>query len=126
VYNSPDVEPFSGTLSEFTDVIIPVVSASGLTGQTIIGSLLGQSGYVRLQGRYGSFSGTSMAAPHVTGAIAAIWRPCRRCGHKQILTCLRKTARNLGRKGRDQFYGNGLVQTKPAYLCLKKTCCRQV
>jgi serine protease len=72
---------------------------------------------------YAAKDGTSMATPHVTGAIAAIWRGCPKCNNTQVVNCLTSTAYDLGPEGRDDEYGHGLIQTKNAYDCLLETCC---
>jgi serine protease len=78
-----------------------------------------------LNGDYRKLSGTSMATPHVTGAIARIWSTCRECSNDQVEQCLLDTAEDLGPVGRDNDYGAGLLQTQNAYDCLVVTigCC---
>jgi serine protease len=59
-----------------------------------------------------------MAAPHVVGAAALIWRACNSCTNTQVSQCLEDTAMDIGTTGRDNQFGHGLVQTETAYLCL--------
>ncbi|MBF5045356.1 MULTISPECIES: S8 family serine peptidase [Myxococcaceae] len=63
---------------------------------------------------YASFSGTSMAVPHVSGVAALVWsaRPGLRAD--QVRTLLEASARDLGEPGRDPAYGFGLVQARAA------------
>jgi serine protease len=76
-----------------------------------------------LNGGYRYLSGTSMATPHVTGAIARIWSKCGACSNDQVEQCLVSTAKDLGPVGRDDEYGVGLLQTQSAYDCLLAGCC---
>jgi subtilisin len=76
-------------------------------------------------GLYGFKSGTSMATPHVTGAVALLmstdvagtsydanrngkWDPA------EIRSRLQKTATDLGATGKDNYYGYGLVNAYTA------------
>jgi subtilisin family serine protease len=67
------------------------------------------------------YSGTSMAAPYVTGVIAKIWSQCPACSHVQVESCLKTTAEYIG--PHPACYGSGLVQAEDAYHCLTTTCC---
>ena len=61
-----------------------------------------------------SFSGTSMASPHVAGVAAlalAAGRATTALGLSRLLT---RTARDLGPPGRDAAYGAGLVRADAA------------
>jgi serine protease len=64
---------------------------------------------------YGYASGTSMATPHVAGAISKIWAARPRCTNMQVRAAVEGTASDLGPVGRDDEYGHGLVQVKVAY-----------
>jgi subtilisin family serine protease len=56
---------------------------------------------------YDSISGTSMAAPFVSGVAALLAQ--MKLTNLEILSCLKTTARDLGVPGRDPIYGHGLV-----------------
>lgn len=55
-------------------------------------------------------SGTSFAAPHVSGAAALVISSHPDWEAKQVEQYLYDTSRDLGVKGKDQFYGFGLMQ----------------
>lgn len=63
------------------------------------------------------FRGTSSAAPHVTGVVALVLAS-RILGSKpkpgDVERHLERTARDLGRPGRDRYYGAGLVDAAKA------------
>lgn len=61
---------------------------------------------------YATWSGTSMATPHVTATVALM------IANKQtnIRESLQNTAVDLGPAGKDSYFGYGLVHAKPAAL----------
>lgn len=63
---------------------------------------------------YGAMSGTSMAAPFVTGMAALYKEKYPSYTNAQIRNLLQKNARDLGSPGRDRLYGYGLVQADTA------------
>ncbi|MGG1554857.1 S8 family serine peptidase [Paenibacillus ferrarius] len=62
-------------------------------------------------GNYGVQSGTSMAAPHVTGAAALLWSSNRQLSSEQVKDKLLETATPLGDM---HEYGHGLVNVTKA------------
>jgi serine protease len=76
-----------------------------------------EGGSVRRFGVPSSYEGTSMAAPHVTGA-AALVIASRVIGASptpdQIIARLQGTARDLGQTGFDRRYGAGLLDAAAA------------
>jgi hypothetical protein len=68
-----------------------------------------------LQNDYVMMAGTSMAAPAVTGTIALLKQAKPGISALEIREALRKYAVDLGNKGKDDWFGYGLVQT-PIYL----------
>ena len=58
---------------------------------------------------YDMKSGTSMAAPHVAGAIALLWSIAPDATPAQITNALIMTATDLGPAGRDDLYGHGEI-----------------
>ncbi len=63
-------------------------------------------------GGYASWSGTSMAAPHVTATVALMIAN----DQDNIRENLRNSAIDLGPSGTDSYFGYGLVHSKPAAL----------
>ena len=58
---------------------------------------------------YGTMSGTSMADPHVSGAIAVLRSKWPSKSASQVVTILYDTATDLGVTGIDTIYGRGLL-----------------
>ena len=73
--------------------------------------------------QYASWSGTSMATPHVAGVAALVWSYFPTCSNNQIRNVLIKTAKDRGTAGCDVNYGWGIVQAKAAYDLLKSQGC---
>lgn len=65
-------------------------------------------------GGYQRLTGTSMAAPHVAGAAAVLKSAFPSLSMREVAEILLSTADDLGARGRDQVYGNGLVNLERA------------
>ena len=63
---------------------------------------------------YGYLSGTSMATPHVTGALGLLMERFPYMTGAQVRDVLLTTARDLGAQGVDEVYGWGLVDLRKA------------
>jgi len=108
--------PVLGTLGD-TLVSIPVVGTDRDTGLALRADYLGTTAtlsFLVSDYNYDYFSGTSMATPHVAGVAALIWSKHPVCGPTDIRNAMNATAVDLGTKGRDKYYGNGLVQAQDA------------
>jgi parallel beta-helix repeat protein len=67
-----------------------------------------------LDDTYAYMSGTSMAAPHVSGVAALIWSVFPNMTRDQVLAQLQYTADDLGAPGFDVYYGFGRVNARKA------------
>jgi bacillopeptidase F len=88
-------------------LIKPEVSAPGVNVRSS-GSATG----------YTVLSGTSMASPHVAGAVALLKQFAPNLTGKEILEALYNTAVDLGAAGEDNNYGMGLIDVYAAFLSL--------
>jgi len=70
------------------------------------------------RGRYDIYDGTSMAAPHVSGAALVLWNKFPSATNVEIRDALNAGAIDLGASGRDDFYGNGLLNYWNSYEIL--------
>ncbi|RJG15382.1 S8 family serine peptidase [Massilia cavernae] len=105
---------FSGTLGGAATTT-PSVSVSDTDGAAL-NARLGQEATVSVEPyNYGYYDGTSMATPHVSGTAALVWSYFPSCSAEQLRRSLGRSAQDLGKKGRDDQFGYGLVQAKAAY-----------
>ena len=65
-------------------------------------------------GSYATYNGTSMAAPHVTGAIAILRQQFPNLTSTQLVSLLTSTATDLGTSGIDDVYGVGMLNLNAA------------
>lgn len=65
--------------------------------------------------QYNKISGTSMAAPYVTGNLALLKQANPTATVKDLRTLLQKNALDLGHLGRDTLYGHGFIQSSSNY-----------
>ena len=68
----------------------------------------------RVGNAYGVKSGTSMAAPMVSGGLAVLFQAFPYVETKHILRLLFETATDLGEEGVDSTYGHGMMNLKAA------------
>lgn len=67
---------------------------------------------------FGYMSGTSMAAPHVSGAVLLLKEAFPEAPGDEILMALYNTATDLGAPGEDNTYGKGLINCEAAFTNL--------
>lgn len=70
---------------------------------------------------YNSISGTSMASPHVSGAILLLKEAFPNLSGDELLMALYTSALDMGGAGEDNTYGNGLINVYAAYQLLSLT-----
>lgn len=63
-------------------------------------------------------SGTSMAAPHVSGLASLIWSVNSLLSPTEVRDIIRHTATDLGEPGWDAYYGWGLIDARSAVLAV--------
>lgn len=120
IYNN---EPglFAGTLGDSPTSTIPSVSVSQEDGQLMLASSLGEIATVAVEtveNTYAYYSGTSMSAPHVSGAAAVLLSSDRSLRGVDVREAMTATALDLGAPGKDVEYGYGLVQMYDAWQYL--------
>ena len=64
-----------------------------------------------------TISGTSMATPHAAAAVAVLKGYNKNLTFKNVVDILKNNAQDLGEKGWDQYYGNGLISFKDVEFC---------
>lgn len=65
--------------------------------------------------QYVSLSGTSMATPHVAGAVALLLQANPNLIPSQVKEIIERTAEHLGEPGKDIKYGSGLIDAESYY-----------
>ena len=70
---------------------------------------------------YAYASGTSLAAPFVSGEAALIWSQHPEWSRDQVVQALEEGTKDLGSPGRDNQYGYGLVDVKLALNLINQT-----
>jgi thermitase len=71
-----------------------------------------------LDGGYETLTGTSMAAPHVSGLAALLWSFASSLSVAQVESTIESTADDLGTPGRDDYYGYGRINAGRALSSL--------
>ena len=123
IYNN---EPgnFLGTLGDGNSSTIPAISISQEDGVVLRGLIDGQKAATVVKdtsinsSSYAAWDGTSMATPHVTGAVALLLEAYPNATPAQVRKALADSAQDLGAPGRDVYYGHGLLQINQALVAL--------
>jgi serine protease len=115
--NAPGL--FSGTLQTANSPSgkpwVPVVAVAAETGAELKAKSLGKLVTVfSVVSDYGTFSGTSMAAPHVAAAAALVWAAHPELDAAGVEQRLKATAVDLGAPGFDNTFGFGRIDAAAA------------
>lgn len=94
----------------------PYVGVSA-PGVRIVNAFWRGAGY----GSYVSSSGTSDAAPHVSGLAALVWSVNPELSNTQVRKLIQDTADDLGPPGKDEYYGAGRINAHRAVMAAKPT-----
>ena len=70
----------------------------------------------------GTKSGTSMAAPHATSAVAILKSYNKNLSQADVITLLKEYSVDLGYEGWDQYYGYGFINFNGATFCDSINC----
>lgn len=101
----PSQCPASGSLSIHPEVVAPGQNVRSAWGQD----------------SYNTISGTSMASPHVSGAILLLKEAFPNLSGDELLMALYSSAIDMGANGEDNTFGNGLIDVYAAYQLLSLT-----
>ena len=109
---------FNGTLGSATtsggDPWIPAVSVSDTDGAALKTQVGSSTTLVNAPSSWDTYSGTSMATPHVAGVAALVLGKNPALSPTQVESILESTATDLGRSGYDSTFGYGLVNATAA------------
>ena len=101
-----------GTLGDTNTASIPALGVA-LEDRTALLAAMTASVSVE-SGDYDYLSGTSMAAPTVSGVAALVWSNHPNCTGEDIRNALKATAEDQGDAGRDDYFGYGIVKAADA------------
>ncbi|WP_242947439.1 S8 family serine peptidase [Desulfosporosinus lacus] len=108
-----------------TDIAGKVTSYSATGSEVDLaapGDFIPTDGWERAEGSgYTYASGTSLAAPFVSGEAALIWSQHPEWSRDQVIQALEQGTEDLGSPGQDNQYGHGLVDVKLALTLTNQT-----
>jgi len=71
--------------------------------------------------RYAALSGTSMASPHVAALVSLVRTANPGLGNEEVMELLRRTAKDLGKSGKDAEFGYGQIDVANALQAARGT-----
>ena len=95
-------------------VTIPGVTISDAMAATILSNPAALASINSVNSNYSRAYGTSISSPIVAGAAMVAWSHHLDCSNIEIRQAINASAEDLGVIGRDDSYGNGLVQMAAA------------
>lgn len=117
--NDPSIEFSVGSINQNQEVEFTSSRGPSACDGTIYPKLVAPGGNVfttdKLPNSYNIVSGTSFAAPHVSGAIAQLMSAPFAATLSQIESAFRETARDIDLFGDDNNAGYGLIDVASAY-----------
>ncbi len=123
--NDPSIEFSVGSINQTHEVEFTSSRGPSACDGTIYPKLVAPGGDVfttdKLPNSYNIVSGTSFAAPHVSGAIAQLMSAPFAASLTQIESAFRETARDIDLFGDDNNAGYGLIDVAAAYEWLLNT-----
>ena len=109
---------FTGTLGSRVTTTIPAITLSCDDGAAAVAQTGApatvESSFNAPNTSYESWDGTSMATPHVSAVAALVWSCNPGLTNQQLRAALNASAKDKGAVGRDNVFGNGIVQAKAA------------
>ena len=92
----------------------PAVGVSDTAGAALLGQVGSSVTVLNQLSNWALFDGTSMATPHVAGALAVIWSKRPSASNTAVENALFSTATDLGAPGYDTTFGYGLIDVQAA------------
>jgi subtilisin family serine protease len=115
IYNNVSGD-FAGTLGSETTTDgrtwIPAISVSDVTGTALLAQT--SATVVNSISDWDTYDGTSMATPHVAGALALMWSANSGLSKSTVENYLYTTCTDLGVAGYDRSFGYGLINALAA------------
>lgn len=112
----PEIASFS-TFNDFVDITAPGVDVWSTVPDNFDCTICSGS---RAK-NYASYDGTSASAPFVSGVAALLWSLDPTMNVTYVNNALLASALDAGRRGRDPYYGEGILQGDAAFETLMAT-----